>query len=195
MILSTAYLPNIQYFSKFAAGEPLIEAHENFQKQSYRNRAEIMTADGTLPLTVPVVWNHDQKMPIREVLIDNSVAWQRTHWRTITAAYAASPYFEHYAHRLEPFYTREYRYLWDLNCSLTEELLRIFNLPSELRYTDDYEAEVADDFRNSISPKPRLQRPDSSFTPPLYYQVFGEKIPFVANLSIIDYLFCEGTKL
>ena len=48
------------------------------------------------------------------------------------------------------------------------------------------------DFRLSLSPKPRLSRPDPTFAPPQYYQVFSDRLPFAGNLSVIDLLFCEG---
>lgn len=195
MILSTAYLPNIQYFHKLTQCGVTIEAHENFQKQSFRNRAQIMTAGGVHTLTVPVMWNHNSKMPIQDVLIDNSAAWQRTHWRAIRSAYAASPYFDHYAHRLEPFYKTQHIYLWELNRGLTAELLNIFGFSDQIPGTGEYVVEVENDFRNSISPHPRLQQPDVTFTAPYYYQVFSDRLPFAPNLSIIDYLFCEGATL
>ncbi len=201
MRVTTAYLGNIQYFGKLAAGAR-IEAQENFQKQTYRNRAEVMTAAGVRTLTVPVVWNHCAKMPIREVRIDYTLPWQREHWRTLRAAYAAAPYFDHYAEKLAPFFDgRTYRpeLLFDLNCDLTGLLLRLLGLPDALRYTDGYippvpldAAVAAGDFREVISHKPRLKRPDPSFHAPEYYQVFADRIPFAPNLSALDLLFCEG---
>lgn len=201
MLVTTAYLGNIQYFGKLAAGAA-VEAHENFQKQTYRNRAEVMTAAGVRPLTVPVVWDHFAKMPIRQVRIDYTLPWQREHWRTLTAAYAAAPYFDHYAERLAPFYDeRTYRpeFLFDLNRDLTCLLLGLFGLPDTLYYTEDFtpptpldEAVRAGDFREVISHKPRLKRPDPSFRAPEYYQVFADRIAFAPNLSVIDLLFCEG---
>jgi len=39
ILLSTAYFPPVQYFSKFLQFENVyIEQHENFTKQTYRNR-------------------------------------------------------------------------------------------------------------------------------------------------------------
>lgn len=193
MILSTAYLPNIQYFKKLLTANARIEAYENFQKQTFRNRTQIMTADGVKNLTVPIVWNHNSKTAIRDVLIDNSSAWQRTHIRAIRAAYASSAYFDHYIHRLEPLLSKTYTHLFDLNCDLTRELISIFKSTAELKFTEHYEADPEGDFRNSISPKASQSVADPNFTPPIYYQVFGERQPFAPNLSIIDYLFCEGT--
>ncbi|CDN31550.1 hypothetical protein BN938_1463 [Mucinivorans hirudinis] len=196
MTLSTAYLPNIQYITKFLGEErPQIEACENFLKQTFRNRCDIMSANGTLSLTVPIQWNHHEKMPIREVRIDNSSPWQRTHRRALTAAYKSSPYFDHFFPQLEPFLLKNYHHLWELNNDLLRVLLRIFKLDDNLIFTSEYSVNVPNDFRNSISPKPRLRGDDPSFIPPRYYQVFADRIPFAQNLSIVDYLFCEGNKL
>lgn len=201
MLVTTAYLGNIQYFGKLAQGAR-IEACENFQKQTYRNRAEVMTAAGVRALTVPVDWDHRAKMPIREVRIDYTLPWQREHWRTLQAAYAAAPYFDHYAERLAPFYDeRTYRpeRLFDLNCDLTRLLLKLLGLPETLAFTEDYAmpapleaAAGAGDFREIISHKPRLRRPDPTFRAPEYYQVFADRTPFAPNLSVVDLLFCEG---
>ena len=61
-------------------------------------------------------------------------------------------------------------------------------------YSESYvqNPDPAEDFRDALSPKPRLQRPDPAFRAAPYYQVFTERYPFAANLSIIDLLFCEG---
>lgn len=202
MLIYTAYLGNLQYFSKLTSGVAQIEACENFQKQSYRNRAEIMTASGLQTLTVPVVWRHGEKMPIREVRIDYTEPWQREHWRTLRAAYAAAPYFDHYAEKLEPFYdhsTYAPQTLWQLNDDLTRLLISLLGLPDLPTFTTDYtlpasldQAVEVGDFREVISHKPRLQRSDAGFCAPEYYQVFLDRTPFLPNLSVVDLLLCEG---
>lgn len=201
MLVTTAYLGNLQYFSKLASGAA-IEGCENFQKQTYRNRAEVMTATGVRTLTVPIVWDHRAKMPIRSVCIDYTLPWQREHWRTLTAAYAAAPYFDHYAERLAPFYDPTYYHpatLFELNSDLTTRLLGLLGLPGTLLVTDEYTAPApldtaaaAGDFRDIISHKSRLRRPDPTFRAPEYYQVFADRNPFAPNLSVVDLLFCEG---
>lgn len=50
VILSSAYWPNLIYLSYFLhANSVMMEQHEHFQKQSYRNRCLILSANGTLP--------------------------------------------------------------------------------------------------------------------------------------------------
>ncbi len=55
ILLSTAYLPPVEYFSLISdADEVFIEKEENYHKQSYRNRCYILSAHGPQPLSVPV---------------------------------------------------------------------------------------------------------------------------------------------
>ena len=57
-------------------------------------------------------------------------------------------------------------------------------------YTEHYEPEVANDFRETIRPKHEGE--DPAFRPEPYYQVFREKFGFLPNLSIADLLFNMG---
>jgi hypothetical protein len=54
-LLSSAYLAPVQYYSKFLSYRyVIVEGFENYQKQSYRNRAVILAANGPLCLSIPV---------------------------------------------------------------------------------------------------------------------------------------------
>jgi hypothetical protein len=55
VLLSTAYLAPVSYYVLLArAGKVVIEQHENYQKQSYRNRCLIAAANGPMVLSIPV---------------------------------------------------------------------------------------------------------------------------------------------
>ena len=55
LLLSTAYFPPVQYMSKINLyDEIFLDRYENFGKQSYRNRSEIMSANGIISLSIPV---------------------------------------------------------------------------------------------------------------------------------------------
>lgn len=194
MVLSTAYLGNIRYYSKLASGRAVIDIHENYQKQSYRNRTEIMTAAGVTPLVIPVLTPSGEKTRVCDLRIDNTKRWQHRHWHAIFSAYGNSPYFFHYGERLEPFYKKPYEFLVDFNMEIQEtvlELLRIAVRPSlSVEYLKDVPPQ--EDLRTGISPKPHLRSDDPDFRAPVYYQVFSESVPFAENLSIVDLLFCEG---
>ncbi|MEG1635859.1 MAG: WbqC family protein, partial [Rikenellaceae bacterium] len=96
-LFSTAYMANVLYYGTILCnGRCTIELNENYTKQTYRNRCTILSANGAINLTVPIVKISGEKMPIKEVKIDYATPWQKLHMRSIMSAYRNSPYFEHY---------------------------------------------------------------------------------------------------
>jgi len=104
-LFSIAYLPPVEYLQLYLQSEqPYIEKCENYVRQTYRNRCLIASANGVLPLIVPVKKNHLHNCPITQIEIDYSQAWQIKHWRAFEAAYNISPFFLYYKDFFEPFY-------------------------------------------------------------------------------------------
>ncbi|WP_460880799.1 WbqC family protein [Pontibacter rugosus] len=167
-----------------------LEAHENYIKQSYRNRCHVLTAQGVQPLSVPVIkGNSSAKIPIQEIEIDYSQKWQQVHWRTIQAAYGRAPYFEFYSDYLREVYERQPKFLFELNVDLLKLYLKLLKLDKPLSYTAIYQVQPPDhvlDLRNKVHPK---IYPDNLHVK-TYTQVFGKQ--FVPELSIIDLLFTQG---
>ncbi|MDR2936371.1 MAG: WbqC family protein [Rikenellaceae bacterium] len=195
VILPTAYIGNIQYYGKLLSGEAVIELHEHYQKQSFRNRCAILSANGPITLSVPVHKTSGKKTPIRDVRIDYLRAWQHQHWMSIVSAYRNSPYFAEYEDDMIYFYEKRYEFLIDLNFDLQDKMLGLLGVNPPIAFTDRYEKEYGPeilDLRQGLSDKTRLHRADPGFTPVSYYQVFSEKMDFVPNLSILDLLCCEG---
>jgi hypothetical protein len=194
-LLSTAYLPPIQYMGKFLTGEDVIlETQENFQKQSFRNRCYIYGANGKQCLVIPVKKDHNRKMPIAGVEIDYRESWQANHIKSFRAAYRTSPFYEYYADGFEAFYAQKVERLFDWNLGLLHHILHLLQIRLLPGYTVRFEKTPANmrDFRNTIHPKTRLSRPDPAFKPGKYMQVFQERYGFIPNLSIVDLLFNEG---
>lgn len=194
-VLSSAYLGNIRWFSKLCFSECVIDMHEHYVKQSFRNRCEILAPAGRTTLTVNVVkGRNDDKTAVRDARIDYSKRWQHQHRQALVSAYANSPYFDHYWPDLEPFYTKRFDFLIDLNVPLTETMLRLMGSDVRINFSDAYLEPDGNfiDLRDAISPKPRLDKPDPLFRPAPYWQVFGGA--FEANLSVVDLLFCEGPR-
>jgi len=195
ILISTAYFAPIRYFSKLAAyPEIYIEQHENFIKQTYRNRTVILGANGPVSLIVPVEKGREQKIKIKDLRIAYDEEWQRNHWRTIFSAYNSSPFFEYYADDLEPFFRKKHIFLFDLNQQVAETILEILEIPTKFNLTEDFEKIPNNclNFREQISPKTHRTASDPHFNPRPYTQVFHEKFGFVPDLSILDLLFNEG---
>ena len=90
-LLSTAFFPNVQYMSKFLAGKVVIEKYETYPKQTYRNRCNILSANGVLPLSVPVQKNYHTLT--KDIRIDYSEMWQRNHLIALKSAYKNSAFY------------------------------------------------------------------------------------------------------
>lgn len=192
-LLSTAYLPPIDYFRVVAMADKWeIEQCEKYQKQSYRSRCHILSANGPLSLSIPVDRSGGHSVPIKSIKVDNSVNWQKTHWGALVSAYQSSPFFEYYKEDFRPFYEKRADSLFEFNTALTKLILESLGLPSDILFTESFTVEcVADDFRFSIHPK--LKSPfEEDNKKGRYHQVFAHKFDFKENLSIVDLLFNEG---
>ena len=190
ILVSTAYLPPVEYFSLLSrAEEVLIEREENYLKQSFRNRCYILSAHGPQLLSVPVYLGSLHKTQLKDIRIDYSKRWQQVHIGAIKASYSASPYFQFYFENIEKVISKKTVFLIDLNTELTETVINMLKMKTQLRFTSQFEtpAESENDFRYRISPKK-----ESGFRVKEYLQVFNNVNGFVHGLSIIDLIFNMG---
>ena len=144
-LFTTAYFPPVSYFAAMAedmAGlsrkrgddsslelSPsvvYIEACENFQKQSYRNRCRFYGAEGVQTLSFPILHEGGtHKQPITEIKIDYKTPWVQQHERAIVSAYGTSAYFEYYQDELFAILETKYEKLFDLNLALLKFFIEI----------------------------------------------------------------------
>ncbi|MGE4586859.1 MAG: WbqC family protein [Mangrovibacterium sp.] len=195
ILLSTAYLPPVQYLSKFLHYKTIrLEVRENFLKQTYRNRTLIAAANGPESLVIPVAKGRDAKHTIKDQRISYDTSWQHIHWHAIVSAYRSSPFFEILQDEFRPFYRKRYSFLFDFNLELLRLVLNILDITPDIRLTEDFE-QVPDyclNYREAIHPKPGKTAADKHFVPVPYSQVFEDRLGFLPNLSVIDLLFNRG---
>lgn len=190
--LSTAYLAPVQYYTKLYH-YPLVymETMENYVKQTYRNRCTIAAANGALSLSVPIDKPDTLKCLTKDIRISDHGNWRHLHWNAFVSAYQMSPFFEYYADDLAPFYhEKRFEFLLDFNMALQEVICGLLDMEVNVKYTNEYQREVANDFRELIRPKHTPE--DDTFDPQTYYQVFEHKNGFLPNMSIVDLLFNMG---
>ena len=171
-----------------------IEACENYQKQSYRNRCRFYAADGVQALTFPIIHEGGtHKQPVSDIRIDWSTPWLQQHQRAIVSAYRTSAYFEYYQDELFEILESRPERLFDLNMALTRFFIEKTGLAVDLRTTEEYSRETEmEDLREKIHPKrPNSILQDLGLEKP-YFQVFAQKHGFQSDLSIMDLLFNEG---
>jgi WbqC-like protein family. len=197
--LTSAYLAPVQYYTKYISADRIfIEQCENYQKQSYRNRCHIVSANGMIPLSIPVEHSSKEKVLTKDIRIALHGKWQHVHWNAIVSAYNSTPFFEYYQDDFYSFYHKEYSFLFDFNQELNNLILELLDIDlPQMIYTEEYKPDVdivGLDFRNSIHPKKEWGDYDKEFIPHPYYQVFDQKFGFIPNISIIDLLFNMGNE-
>lgn len=194
VLLELPYLPPVSWYALLWRAEAVtLEACENFQKGTYRNRCHIVGPNGPQRLTVPLQKGKHQQTPIREVRISHDENWPLVHWRSIEAAYGRSPFFEHYGPELRLFYEKKWALLFDFNFALLQFLLKKTGWPGQIHLSETYAGQTSQpaplDFRDAVSPK---KPAPAWFRPVPYPQVFAERHGFVPDLSVLDLLFCCG---
>ena len=167
----------------------MIERHENYNKQSYRNRCTIYSANGLLDLTVPVVKSKESKILITDVEIAYDTLWQKQHFKAIESAYRRSPFYEYYIDDLMMFFNRRHTCLYEFNMQIMHKVCSLIHISPCIKESNEYmtSGEGIIDLRNSIHPKITC-----TVDTPRYTQVFAEKWGFQPNLSILDLLFNVG---
>lgn len=190
IILETQYFPCLTYFGAIVRHEYLfIESNENFQKQTLRNRCNILNSQGVQRLIVPIT--HPDSKLIKDCKIDYSQNWQVNHIRSIQTAYGKSAFFEYFFGDFEMIINKNHTFLLDLNSEIMSKCLKIIKIDKPIFFTKEFTPigsngiNVKRNIYNDTQPK-ALENNQSK-----YYQSFGNI--FVNNLSILDLIMNEGT--
>ena len=187
-IMVPPYFGPISCWKQIINSNILWDVHQNYIKQTFRNRTFIHSANGLQILTIPV--KHSKiKFSMLDAKIDNSIAWQKNHWRSIQSAYSSSPFFEFYRDSLEGIYVKEYTYLTKFNFDLINLILEWTDIEMKSELSKSYKIQ----YKNGLDLRENIENKKySSSENIIYKQVFSEKNGFLNDLSIIDLIFNEG---
>ncbi|ARN70970.1 MULTISPECIES: WbqC family protein [Nonlabens] len=180
------FMDVISLINTYHCDELVFEIHDNYVKQTYRNRCVIATTNGKNALSIPIIHQKSgSSVPYSSIEIDYSEKWKLNHLRAIKSAYQNSPYYEYYEQDLLELYAKEESSLMKWNLSCTQFLLEQLQILPKISYTSNYQGDIK--AQKLITAKGNKHPIYQS-----YIQVFQEKHGFLQPLSGLDLLFNLG---
>lgn len=190
ILLHPSYFPSIEQMAAVAQADKVVwELEDNYQKQTYRNRAYIAHSNGILLLNVPIKHNKvENHQKCKDVVVENDFPWQEQQWKSLLSAYRTSPFFEFYEDDLKHLFTEPVDNLMAHNLSIFETLAELIGIEIEASKTLAYNVNPeCHDLRYLVNSKKKTE-----FKIERYTQVLEANHGFLPNLSVLDLLFNEG---
>lgn len=217
-ILQPSYIPWRGYFHQILKSDLFIFYDDvQYDKHGWRNRNRIKTPSGVQWITIPVLSGGaiEEGTPINQIQIDWQRNWNKKHWQALKQNYVRSPFFEHYAGLLEPFYAGHPLLLADFTIELTISLARELGIThtkfmrsSEIIGITGRKTDRLISILNNVGATGYISGPSAKdyidaesfrnagisieymkYEYPEYPQLFP---PYDANVSILDLLFMTG---
>ena len=190
ILLNPTYFANILHWCALVKSNQVsFEVCDSYQKQTYRNRTHIYSANGTLALSIPVVYSQNNRQMYRDIEIYNNDKWQNVHWKSLISAYGASPFFEFYKDSLEKIYLKKYTDLTKFNFDIINLIFEWIEIEIKSELSKGYNIW----YENSLDLRKNIENKRCTSSENIRYrQVFSNKNGFLNDLSIMDLIFNEG---
>lgn len=157
-----------------------------YSKLLHPNRMIVGGSNGLVLLSIPLVGGRNKKQLMREVELSYEQNWKKSHWRAIYTIYKKSPWFDEYAPVLENMYNGKEQFLVEWNLKTMKWALKTLKLKLDILSLNSAEPNIQS---KTINHQPLKE---TGLLYPTYQQVFMDRQGFIANLSILDLLFCCG---
>ena len=169
----------VSWYVLYADENFCLAQDEYFQKQTYRNRFDILTGNGVQTLTIPIESTGGERTLLRDIRISPEYNGKKT-LQAIRSAYGNSAMYDFIDVELEELFLKEEKFLIDFNTRAHEYSIKWFGLLAKEKIAD---GTVDDKW------KQRGTRPVELKS---YPQVFADRFSFEKDLSILDAIFNLG---
>ena len=195
LVTDYQYFGNICFIELlYKENQVCFDSHAPFTKMSFKNKMVILSAQGPLPLTIPIVGGRDQKTTIQDIRIAYDAPWQAQHFKALKTCYKRAPYFEYYEADVEKLYSTKTEFLVEFLEACHQFLQKAIKGKWELIQFNEYVQKIKEEeTKKEMHP----WQPNNYAQFPIqheYQQVFTSPSGFIQNLSILDMLFCVGGK-
>ena len=170
----------VSWYVLYADENFCLAQDEYFQKQTYRNRFDILTGNGVQTLTIPIESTGGERKLLRDIRISSEYSGKKT-LQAIRSAYGNSAMYDFVEVELEELFLKEEKFLIDFNMKAHEWTSRWYPKVLNERST---ESKVLDERWKVRGTRPVELKG--------YPQVFADRFPFEKDLSIMDAIFNLG---
>lgn len=186
----------VSWYVLYADENFCLAQDEYFQKQTYRNRFDILTGNGIQTLTIPVESTGGERKLLRDIRISPEYNGKKT-LQAIRSAYGNSAMYDFIEQELEELFLKEEKFLFDFNMKAHEWSCRWFTkIPEgrliESKIPEERLAEPKIHFVKELEGERWKQRGTRPVELKSYPQVFADRFPFEQDLSILDAIFNLG---
>jgi hypothetical protein len=128
-ILQPGYLPWLGFFEQVHKSDLFVLYDDvQYDKEGWRNRNRIKTAQGVQWLTVPVLVRFSDHPLIKDVHIDNKTNWAKKHLSSIEQNYTKAPFFKNYIPVFREAYSKKWELLIDIDLYFILKFMEILGL-------------------------------------------------------------------
>jgi hypothetical protein len=186
----------ISWYVLYAENNFALSNEEYFQKQTYRNRFDILTGNGVQTLTIPIESTGGERTPLRDIRISSEYSGKKT-LQAIRSAYGNSAMYDFIDVELEELFLKEEKFLIDFNTKAHEWCCKWYpKIPEgrliESKIPEERLAEPKIHFVKELDGERWKQRGTRPVELRSYPQVFSDRFPFEKDLSILDAIFNLG---
>jgi hypothetical protein len=188
IIVSTNYFGSISFYCELAKYQRvIIDTGERYEKQSQRTRTSILSANGPLHLSIPVMRPNGNATRVNDIQISTIENWQKDHWKAIESAYQHAPFFFYYGEKIKELIFQKELSLTAFNKNIINQLLLLIDIQIDVCFSDN-----CPPITSKNDPRVWLNAKEITYPIIPYPQVFSDKFDFEPNLSIIDLVMNEG---
>lgn len=216
-ILQPGYLPWLGFFEQMHHSDVFVVYDDvQYDKEGWRNRNRIKTANGIQWLTVPVLLKGSESQIILDVKIDNKTNWRKKHLAALRQNYSKAQFFKEHIGIFDDAFAGEWDLLVDIDIHFIERLAaclgmgakkvvrsstldlkgdrieRLINICKYFGADTFYEGAAGRNYINDddfLSHGIKVEY--QSYQHPTYRQLYGDFVPY---LSVVDLLFNHGAE-
>ncbi len=211
------YFPWIHYFEKMYLSDIIVFLDSvQYSRRGYQNRNLIYSTNSPKWITLPI-HKSSRSTKINDIKINNEINWQKKHVKSIAMAYSNKKYFIEINNLFKNVFNKKWDYLCELNIYIIKIIMNYFHfnkpvyLLSELNIHNkksDLILEICrslnvKDYITGIGSKNYLDQTKFNkndiniiYKQPknnIYTQ--NSEFNFIPNLSILDYLYNNGSSI